>query len=58
MSDPNPQLYPDDKEDEDIHCMPVAGGHVNSKKCWCEPELTEDYRDQGGRRLWVHREIQ
>jgi hypothetical protein len=52
------QLEVDDLENEDIHCMPNDGKHECSKDCWCQPELVEDYRDQGGNRLYVHRELQ
>lgn len=43
---------------EDVHCMPDDGKHECSKKCWCQPELNADFRDEDGRRLWVHRELQ
>lgn len=44
--------------DEDTHCMPNDGIHECSEKCWCGPELNADYRGEGGKRLWVHRELQ
>jgi len=44
--------------DSDIHCMPNDGTHECSEKCWCCPELNADYTDEGGKRLWVHRELQ
>lgn len=43
---------------DDVHCMPDNGMHECSKNCWCEPELNADYTDEGGRKLWVHRELQ
>lgn len=45
--------------DGHVHVMPRAGRkHVEDGRCWCEPELSEDYTDQGGRKMFVHRETQ
>lgn len=45
--------------DGNVHVMPSYGReHFESKECWCEPDLIEDYRDDGGVELWLHREIQ
>jgi hypothetical protein len=52
------QQNENDDSFNDVHCMPVDGSHECSKSCWCEPELNADYLDEGGRRLWVHRELQ
>jgi hypothetical protein len=47
--------------DGNVHVVPVGGPnpeHIESKDCWCGPELTEDYTSQGGTRLYTHKEIQ
>lgn len=43
---------------EDIHTMPNDGTHECSKDCWCEPELIGDYTSEGGKKHWLHKEIQ
>jgi len=48
---------PVDDSFDDVHCMPEDRKHECSSKCWCVPELNADYRDEGGRRLWIHREL-
>lgn len=47
-----------DTNNRDVHVMPCFKGepeHASSPDCWCEPELKEDYTDQGGSKLYVHR---
>jgi hypothetical protein len=42
---------------DDIHVVPVFYGepvHAEEPSCWCEPEL-QDYTDEGGSRLYIHR---
>lgn len=53
-------MNPQTKDDsfEDVHTMPNDGKHECSKNCWCEPELKEDFRETGGKRLWLHKELQ
>ncbi len=47
------------RSDGNVHVMPTHGPeHVESKDCWCEPVLTEDYTPDGGTKLYTHREIQ
>ena len=47
----------EDDSYKDIHYMPDDGKHECSKNCWCQPELNENFKDEDGRRLWVHREL-
>ena len=47
--------------DGDIHVIPIGNGqktHEESSKCWCEPHLDNDYGPVGGKKVWVHRELQ
>ena len=45
--------------DGNVHVMPTHGPeHIESKDCWCEPELKEDYELEGGKKLYVHKELQ
>lgn len=45
--------------DGNVHVVPLDGPeHIESKECWCEPELLEDYTHQGGLKLYTHKEIQ
>lgn len=49
----------DAESDGNVHTMPTDGpAHIESKDCWCEPELIEDYTDQSGVKLYLHKEIQ
>lgn len=51
MSQPEP--------DGNVHVTPTNGPkHVESKDCWCEPELLEDYTEDGGKKLYLHKEPQ
>lgn len=45
--------------DGNVHTMPTHGPeHEESKDCWCEPELADDFTSQGGVKYYVHKEIQ
>jgi hypothetical protein len=45
--------------DGNVHTMPMQGPeHIESKDCWCQPELKADFTDEGGRKMYLHREIQ
>lgn len=45
--------------DGNVHTMPTDGpAHEESKDCWCEPELRDDFTDQGGVKHYLHKEIQ
>lgn len=45
--------------DGNIHTMPNFGPvHEESADCWCEPELIADYEAEGGRKCYLHKEIQ
>lgn len=47
------------KPDGHVHVVPRQGRqHVEDSRCWCEPELREDYTADGGKKLFVHREPQ
>lgn len=47
------------QHDGNVHVMPTQSPeHVESKDCWCEPELIEDYTSQGGSQVWLHKELQ
>lgn len=51
----------DQTSDDDVHVHPVGNGqpeHTMSAKCWCEPELLEDYTAEGGSKVYLHKEIQ
>lgn len=46
--------------DEHVHCIPTGEGqpeHRSHANCWCEPELVEDYTDENGLKLYVHKEM-
>jgi len=49
-----------DKEiepDGNIHVMPQSGNieHIESKDCWCEPELVQDVDENQGLQVWSHK---
>lgn len=46
--------------DGNIHITPLDGyrEHEESKDCWCEPTLEADHTDEGGKKVYVHRELQ
>ena len=54
---------PSYEEDEDLldeHVVPVdedAPDHSLSCDCWCEPELIGDFEDEGGNRVYLHRDL-
>ncbi len=44
--------------DGNVHTMPTAGPeHIESKDCWCEPDLVADYSNDGGVKCYLHKEI-
>lgn len=52
---------PMNQPDGNVHVVPTGGQnpeHIESKDCWCQPELRDDYSDTGGVKLYVHGEIQ
>lgn len=45
--------------DGNVHTMPTEGPkHIESKDCWCEPELIDDFASSGGVKLYLHKELQ
>lgn len=45
--------------DGNVHVMPTHGPeHIESKDCWCEPELIEDETENGGVKCYLHKELQ
>jgi len=47
--------------DGNVHVVPIGGQnpeHIESKDCWCEPYLAEDYSKDMGVKLYIHKEIQ
>jgi len=45
--------------DGNVHTMPMDGPeHIESKDCWCEPELVDDFTKDGGVKHYLHKEIQ
>jgi len=45
--------------DGNVHTMPTYGPeHIESKDCWCEPELVEDFTNEGGVKVYLHKELQ
>jgi len=45
--------------DGNVHTMPIGGPeHVESKDCWCEPELVADETASGGVKCYLHKELQ
>lgn len=32
--------------------------HIDSHLCWCQPQLSDDFTDEGGAKHYVHRDIQ
>jgi hypothetical protein len=47
--------------DGNVHVIPVGENqpeHQENKFCWCEPELAEDYTTEGGKKMYLHKEIQ
>lgn len=48
-----------EEADGNVHTIPLDGKeHVESKFCWCDPELDADYTEQGGVQHYSHRELQ
>lgn len=47
------------KPDGNVHTMPTEGPkHIESKACWCEPELIDDFTSSGGVKHYLHKELQ
>lgn len=49
------------QHDGNIHVIPTGPGnpeHLESEGCWCQPELVADYSVDGGRKAYLHREVQ
>lgn len=45
--------------DGNVHVIPLDGTeHEESGDCWCDPELTEDYTEEDGKKLYTHRQTQ
>lgn len=45
--------------DGNVHVMPTHGPeHIESKDCWCEPELIGDETENGGVKCYLHKELQ
>ena len=45
--------------DGHVHTIPIDGPeHSESKECWCEPILMDDYTEQGGCKHYLHKEQQ
>lgn len=45
--------------DGNVHVMPDYGPeHIESKDCWCEPELIADETPHGGSKCYLHKELQ
>ncbi len=45
--------------DGNVHTVPMSGpDHIESKDCWCAPDLVGDYSDEGGAKHFVHKELQ
>ena len=43
--------------DGNVHCMPKAGReHLESKDCWCGPEIIQDATADGGCLAYLHNE--
>lgn len=46
------------KPDGHVHTVPTFTKHFESKDCWCEPELIDDFTANGGKKHFLHREEQ
>ena len=58
MSEPK-LVHNQDLPDGNMHTMPTHGPpHIESKNCWCKPELIADESAHGGLKLYLHKEIQ
>lgn len=44
--------------DGHVHTMPNDKNHNESERCWCNPELIDDFTSTGGKKHFLHREIQ
>lgn len=45
--------------DGNVHTVPSIGPeHIESKDCWCEPELIGDYANDNGVKHYLHKELQ
>ncbi len=50
-----------DVEDIDghVHVIPKSGrAHLETKDCWCAPEIIQDGTDTGGFLCYLHKEVQ
>ena len=53
------ELHALNKHDGNVHVMPDQGPkHIESKDCWCNPDIIEDARDKKGCIAYLHKEIQ
>ena len=56
---PNDNEKNSEEFDGNVHVMPELGPeHLESKDCWCEPELIEDAAEYGGCKAYLHKELQ
>lgn len=46
------------KPDGHVHTMPLDKTHYESSYCWCYPMLADDFTGTGGKKHFLHREIQ
>lgn len=46
------------KPDGNVHTIPFGPAHYESSECWCGPELRGDFSSTGGKKHFVHRQIQ
>lgn len=46
------------KPDGNVHTMPTNKRHYETKDCWCDPELRDDFTSSGGKKHYLHRESQ
>lgn len=45
--------------DGNVHTMPMDGPeHLESKDCWCKPDIIQDSRLEGGCIAYLHKESQ
>lgn len=45
--------------DGNVHVVPMHGPeHEESKDCWCCPDLIEDDTHNGGKKCYLHNELQ
>ncbi len=44
--------------DGNVHIMPLDKQHYENSECWCNPEIIDDFTSNGGKKVYLHREIQ